>query len=97
MPEWAWGLVAIITGAVTCYGVLRPSYRSLTMGSAVVAWYWTLIAFMYFWGDWESTGGISALTFATYSAFIYLNIKVNKRAMGLSETEANMRLKAKNY
>lgn len=36
-----------------------------------------MISILYFTGDPANTGGITALIFAVYAAFIYLNIKVN--------------------
>lgn len=76
-PEWAWGSLAILCGAVTSYGAIRRRYRPLVRGSAVAGWYWFMIAVFYFFGDIMNTGGITALLLAIYSAFIYLNIRVN--------------------
>lgn len=78
MPEWAWGCIAIVCGLVIIYGVLKPSYSTLTRGAQVGTWHWLAIAVLYFVGDVYSTGGITSLTFAVYSAFVYLNIRVNK-------------------
>ena len=78
MPEWAWGSIAILCGLVIVYGVLKPSYKTLTRGALVGTWHWATIAVLYFIGDALNTGGITSLTFAVYAAFVYLNIRVNK-------------------
>jgi hypothetical protein len=77
-PEWAWGLFAIFIGCVILYGVLKPSYKTLTRAAWAACWHWAVIAGFYFVADYMNTGGITSLTFAIYAAFIYLNIKVNK-------------------
>lgn len=76
-PEWAYGVTAIIAGSTITWGVVKNSYKSLTMGSWVGFIHWFLISGLYFAGDWQNTGGITVLAFAIYSAFIYLNLKVN--------------------
>lgn len=77
--ESAWGGIAIIAGIVISYGAFRPSYRALIIGSGVAAIHWLIIAIMYFWGDWQSTGGITSLVFAFYGSYVYLNIRVNNK------------------
>lgn len=77
-PEWVWGLFAIIVGIVMIYGVLKPSYRTLSNGALVSTWHWTTICVFYFVADWMSTGGVTCLMLGVYSAFIYLNIRVNR-------------------
>lgn len=78
MPEFAWGLVAVAAGLVIVYGVLKPSYTTLTRGSLVAGWHWGIITVLYFIGDWMNTGGITTLIFCIYGLYIYLNIRVNK-------------------
>jgi hypothetical protein len=77
IAEWGWGCIAIFCGSITCWGAYRRSYHPLLIGSAVAGWHWLMISIFYIKGDWQNTGGITALTFAIYAAFIYLNIKVN--------------------
>lgn len=77
LPETIWGLIAISCGLVTVYGALHPSYKALSIGSTVAFFHWFIISIFYFWGDWQNTGGITALTFSTYALFIHLNVKVN--------------------
>jgi len=77
MPEWAWGLVAIIMGGITIYGAVKRYYAALVRGAASSGFFWLFVAVFYFAGDAANTGGITALCFAAYAFFIYLNIRVN--------------------
>jgi hypothetical protein len=74
-PEVYWGSFAMCVGAVMTYGVLRSSYKSLTIGAFVGFIHWLIIAMGYFAGDWQNTGGITASAMALYCAAIYLNIR----------------------
>lgn len=76
-PEWFWGVLAIVCGAATCIGAIKRSYRPLVTGAVVSGWHWMMISILYFLGDPLSTGGITALTLAIYSAYLYLNIRLN--------------------
>ena len=76
-PEWVWGCIAITCGLITTYGAIKRGYRSLIRGSAISGWHWFMICLLYFAGDPLNTGGITALMLAIYSAYIYLNIRVN--------------------
>ena len=80
-PEVWWGLTAIFSGLVATYGAYRRRYRPLTYG-ALASWaFWFTICIFYFLGDWHSTGGITAGLLWIYSAYIYLNIRVNHKKM----------------
>lgn len=76
-PEWAWGLLAISMGCITIYGAVKRYYAALVRGAASSGFFWLVVAVFYFAGDWANTGGITALVFAVYAFFIYLNIRVN--------------------
>lgn len=78
-PEPFWGCLAIFCGLVTCYGAYKRRYRPLVNGSATAGWHWLMISIFYFLGDPLNTGGITALIFAIYAAFVYLNIRVNHK------------------
>ena len=82
MPEWAWGGIAISVGILMIYGVLRHSYRSLTLGALVGYFHWLVISIMYFWGDWKNTGGITAMMISVYCGLIWLNITRNRVKLG---------------
>lgn len=76
-PELFWGGIAIVCGILIIYGAVNRSYKSLVRGSTIAFFHWGTISLMYFMGDWMSTGGITALTFCIYGAFLYVNIRVN--------------------
>lgn len=77
LPEFVWGIVAIVSGFIIIRGATKPSYNNLVIGSCVSFSHWFMIAIFYFVGDWQNTGGITSAVFAIYSAIIYLNIKIN--------------------
>lgn len=79
LPEYFWGLLAVVTGVLTIYGSVKRSYATLITGAFASGWFWTIIAIFYFLGDFMNTGGITSATFAIYSGFIYLNIRINHR------------------
>ena len=75
--EIFWGTIAVVCGSITIYGAWKRQYRPLIVGACIAGWHWLMISVLYFMGDWQNTGGITALIFAVYAAFIYVNIKVN--------------------
>jgi hypothetical protein len=77
MPEWAWGILAIVMGGITVYGAVKRHYPALVRGAASSGFFWLAVSVFYFAADAASTGGITALVFAVYAMFIYLNIRVN--------------------
>lgn len=86
MSEFYWGGIAVACGGVMTAGVLKSSYESLIRGAFIGFVHWLVISIGYFIGDWHNTGGITALTIAIYCGFIYLNLKVNRDNMTLSES-----------
>lgn len=76
-PEAFWGCLAIVCGFVTIYGAVKRRYGPLVRGAVFSGWHWSMISIFYFLGDPLNTGGITALIFAVYAAFVYLNIRVN--------------------
>lgn len=78
-PEWVWGTVAIVAGIVMILGVFANSYRSLALGSWIGGMHWLVISVLYFIGDWQNTAGITVMAFAVYSAYIHLNLKINRK------------------
>jgi len=75
--EYFWGTIAVVCGCIITYGAIKRHYRPLTIGAATAGWHWFMISVLYFMGDWQNTGGITAAILAVYGAFIYVNIKVN--------------------
>jgi hypothetical protein len=76
-PELFWGFIAIACGLVIIYGAYKRQYYPLLVGAAVAGWHWLMIATLYFVGDWQNTGGITALALSIYGAFIYVNVRTN--------------------
>ena len=76
-PEVFWGYLAVFCGLITIYGAVKRSYKPLVRGALVSGWHWSMICIFYFMADPLNTGGITALIFAVYSVFIYLNLRVN--------------------
>lgn len=83
MPEFVWGMIALAVGILMIYGVVKHSYRSLITGALVGYFHWLAIAIMYFGGDWQNTGGITASIISIYCGFIWLNITKNKDNLNL--------------
>lgn len=77
--EYAWGGLAMIAGAGIIRGALKPLYKNIQLGSFIAFFHWFVISILYFIGDWASTGGITSLTFAVYSALVWVNIKINRK------------------
>lgn len=76
--EGVWGLIAMLVGVLMARGVFKPSYINLLIGSITGFFFWLVISFLYFTGDWQNTGGLVSAWLAVYCAFIWLNIVVNK-------------------
>lgn len=76
-PEWAFGCFALLCGSAMVYGAHRRSYYAFTNGAVAVGFHWFLICLCYFLGDWQNTGGITALMLAVYASYLYLNVRVN--------------------
>lgn len=77
MPEWLWGLIAILFGAIMMRGVIVDSKRSLTDGAFSGFCHWIVISGLYFTSNWRNTGGITSMMIAVYCGYIYLNIRLN--------------------
>lgn len=76
--EYVWGAVAVISGLFIMRGAMKPSYKNLSLGAFIGCLHWLVVALLYFASDWHSTGGITSLTFAIYSALVWANVRVNK-------------------
>jgi hypothetical protein len=76
-PEVFWGLLAMVTGMLIMWGALKESPRSLLWGARLGWVHWLMIAVFYVIGDWHSTGGVTSLFIAGYSAYLFLNMRIN--------------------
>lgn len=89
-PEEFWGSVAVVTGILMTYGIVRNSFKSASMGAFIGCVHWALISAGYFVGDWRNTGGITALTIAMYCGYSYLNIRVNQNNLPFENKAVNI-------
>jgi hypothetical protein len=64
MPEWLWGLNAILAGSIMLIGSWLNSWKALAWGAGAGVYHWGTIAALYFAGDWHNTGGITSLCIA---------------------------------
>lgn len=69
MPEWAWGLHAMILGACVVYGAVCKWPRGLMFGHYAGLYHWGLVTVLYALGDFSNTG---ALTSAFIAAFVHI-------------------------
>jgi len=76
-PEMFWGTIAMVCGVFIVHGAVRRSYASLVRGASIAFFHWGVISMFYFMGDWQNTGGITALLMAIYGGFLFVNIRVN--------------------
>lgn len=60
MPEWAWGLHAVIVGLCTIYGIVYRWPRGLWWGRIASTYHWGLIGVFYALGDWHNTGSLTS-------------------------------------
>src|SRR5688572_22912354 len=61
MPEWAWGLHALVVGVCILYGIIYHWPRGLWWGRIAATYHWGLIALFYALGDWQNTGWLTSL------------------------------------
>lgn len=78
-PENAFGFLAIVSGVCMALAVLYDEYPFTGYGALIGCVFWGLVGVGYFIGDYENTGGITALGISVYSAFMYLNIRINQK------------------
>lgn len=81
-PEIVWGAIAVTAGIVISYGAYKPSAKNLQLGAFVGFFHWFVIGILYLISDWQNTGGITSLTFAIYSALVWVNVKINRKHYG---------------
>jgi hypothetical protein len=56
MPEWGWGVNAVLAGTAQVYGVLERSRRGLVWGTVAGVYHWGVISLLYLISDWANTG-----------------------------------------
>lgn len=76
-PEWAWGAFATASGLGILMGINKGSNKSLRLGAGIAYFHWLIISIMYFKGDWQNTGGITALAFSVYAFVVFVRLRKN--------------------
>ena len=71
MPEWAWGLHAVVIGLSILYGMVYRWPRALWWGRVASIYHWALIAFFYAWGDWRSTGALTSVLVVVFVQLLW--------------------------
>jgi hypothetical protein len=76
-PEWEFGIASVVLGAVALIGAIsgRPTY--LAVSSFLAFMYWFLIGLAFAAASITSTGVLTYMIIAMYSAFTYLNVRYN--------------------
>lgn len=76
-PEPFWGATAVTTGLIMLRGTMLRHVKALSFGAFIGFIHWSVIAALYFGGDWHNTGGITCTMVSIYCAYIYLNLRLN--------------------
>lgn len=72
------GLIAIICGAAMVATVLRDKYPFTAYGAFLGSLFWGLVGTGYLFGDYHSTGSVTAFGLSIYSAFVYFNLRFDR-------------------
>lgn len=73
-PEAAWGGFAIVCGIAGMFSLRRHWPKVTSAASMAISLHWAIVSLFYFMGDWQNTGGITALFLSILSAAVYLNV-----------------------
>lgn len=76
-PEWAWGTWAVCCGLLILAALHNSHAVLMSFALGFVTWHWFIISFLLWWGDWHNTGGLTYTFIGIYSAYAYLNWRVN--------------------
>lgn len=90
MPEWAWGLHAIIIGTAILVGVCCAWPRALWWGHIAGVYHWLLIAFFYGLGDWRNTGMITSITIAALFHVAWVNYNKLSKKVSLGYVQPHL-------
>ena len=77
-PEWIISSMMLIIGYFIVSGSLRQIYRTLLVGTQLSFYFWFLSIGGLLYAQWQNPMWIVALMIAMYSAFVSVNIKVNR-------------------
>lgn len=77
-PEWILSAIMLIIGYFIVTGSVKQIYRTLLVGTQMSFYFWFLSIGGLLYAQWQNPAWIVALMIALYSAFVAVNIKVNK-------------------
>src|SRR6478735_7519227 len=77
-PEWVWGAVPAIIGALMVFGVARNHFTVLLGAVRMGFYFWTFTAACFFVGDWQNTAGVIYTMVALYCGYVALNLSINR-------------------
>lgn len=77
-PEWIIASMMLIIGYFIVSGSLRQTYRDLWLGTQMSFYFWFLSIGGLLYAQWQNPIWIVALMISMYSAFVAVNIKVNR-------------------
>lgn len=77
-PEWTVASVMMIIGYFIASGSIGQRYRTLVIGTQLSFYFWFLSVGVLLYLQWQNPAWIVALMISMYSAFVAINIKVNR-------------------
>ncbi len=77
-PEWIVSSIMLIIGYFITSGSIGQRYRTLAIGTQLSFYFWFLSIGGLLYAQWQNPIWIVALMIAMYSAFVSVNIKVNR-------------------
>lgn len=77
-PEWIASSIMLVIGYFIVSGSLRQIYQTLIIGTHLNFYFWFLSIGGLLYAQWQNPIWIIALMIAMYSAFVAVNIKVNR-------------------
>lgn len=76
-PEWAWGTWATACGLIILIALFKGAHKRMVFTLGFAVWHWFVVAMMCWLGDWHNTAGITYSYIALWTAYAWLNMKVN--------------------
>lgn len=77
-PEWTASSLMMIIGYFIVSGSMRQIYSQLLIGTHLSFYFWFLSIGGLLYAQWQNPAWIVALMISMYSAFVAVNIKVNR-------------------
>lgn len=76
-PEWAWGIWSVVAGISVCVHTAKQNFCGMSRSLGFLFWHWFTVAWLLWIGDWQNTAGLTYSTIAAYSAYLFLNVRIN--------------------